>query len=89
MPNKIGEDILKKSKRLLPSEVELTLKLPSPLDVISLRAKWEKEENRKFSDDEFENKLRKYVKEREIALRGQIHRKHQRKTSYPKEVSYI
>lgn len=72
MSSKTKEDILEKSKSLMLSEVELTLKFPSPLDVISLRAKWEKEENRKLSDKEFDNKLRKYVKEREIAMRVRL-----------------
>ena len=86
--SKIGEDVLGKGRKLLPKEIELTAKLPSPLDMISLRVKWEKEKNRKLTDEEFKMMLQEYIKSRRIAPSSgkKVRTKSPR---VPKQVRYV
>lgn len=64
---KLGKSIL---KNFIPNEVEIKINTPPPLqDVASLRVKWEKEENRKFSDEKLLKRLEALVeKERKRKL---------------------
>jgi hypothetical protein len=82
----IGKSVLEKGKGLLPSEFEFTAKLPSPFDVISLRAKWEKRENRKLTDEEFKTMLRAYLKEKTLYAHTRPRKK---SLKIPKETQFV
>lgn len=65
---KIGTNVLKKKvKELKPTKAELEIKIPpGPVDLFTLRLTWEKEANRKLTDEEFKRLLQK----RGIFLKG-------------------
>lgn len=71
--NSIGADVLRKAvKNAVPSQVEITVKPPSPLDFVQLKAVWEKKEGREVSEEEVRQRLEKHM------------RRHQAKTKEPK-----
>jgi len=66
MPKKkgfsIGKDVLSKAKKITPSKAELTIKAPPPFDLLQLKLKWEKEEKRQISEEEFKRRFEQYKK---------------------------
>ena len=64
MPKKgesLGKDVLNKAtKSLTPSKVELTIKPPSPIDMIRVKATWEKNNGRELSEAELIELMAKY-----------------------------
>ena len=77
---KIGKDVLKKS---IPSKAEITLKAPSPFDIIQLKLQWEREENRRLSDEEIEQRLRKYIRQGKLKRNIQERKSKSKSTKKP------
>ena len=84
---KIGKDVLKKkAKELKPTKTELEIKIPPrPLDLFTLRLTWEKEANRKLTDEEFERLLRK----RGIFLKGISTKRRRKKLKVDEAVNRV
>ncbi len=49
---RIGRDVLKVGRRIVPDKVNLTIKMPHPIDFVLLSAEWEKDAGRRLTDEE-------------------------------------
>jgi len=74
----IGKDVLKKA---MPSKAELTLNFP--FNIVQLKMQWEKDAKRPLSEEEFQQRLRKFLKTQAKP------QKRQRGHRVPPEVDYI
>lgn len=70
-------------KKSIPSKAEITLKPPTPFDIIQLKLQWEREENRKLSDEEIEQRLRKYIQQEKLKRNIQKRRPKSKSTKKP------